>query len=90
MTRLPPLPLPEPDKPVAEMTGTERAAYVRKVQRAIRDDEVYRGARRPNTMREVELWRQGQAARAALRAANAERRQRRAQRRRARDADPPA
>ena len=46
MTRLPPLPLPEPDKPIAEMTGTERAAYVRKVQRVIRDDEVYRGTRR--------------------------------------------
>lgn len=89
MTRLPPLPMPETDKPVREMTDAERAAYVSRVQRAIRDDEVYRGARRPRTMREVDLWRQGQAAREALRAANAERRRAWAERRRGRAADPP-
>jgi len=80
VTRLQPLPIPEPDKALGEMTDAERAAYLRQLRRAIRDDEIYRGARPPRTMRELELRRQGDAARAAQRAeriARAERRQRR-------------
>jgi hypothetical protein len=72
-----PPPLPEPDKPLAEMTPAERDAYTRAVMRVIRDDEVRRGARRPRTMREIELAREGRAEREerlARRIARAERR----------------
>jgi hypothetical protein len=91
MTRLPPLqmPGPEPDKPLAEMTAEERVAYLRKLRRWIRDNEVYRGARAPRTMREIELRRQGAAAREAMRAERIARAERRVERRRARAADAP-
>jgi hypothetical protein len=36
----PPLELPEPGKPLAEMAGAERAAYLRQLRRALRDDQV--------------------------------------------------
>lgn len=57
----PPLDFPEPDKPLAEMTSAERDAYARKLRRALRDNEVRSGTRRPNTMREMEIWREGEA-----------------------------
>jgi hypothetical protein len=71
---------PEPSKPVAEMTAAERAAYTTALRRALRDDEVRRGRRPPRSMREVEIWRGGQAApteQGAARIARAGRRQRR-------------
>jgi hypothetical protein len=68
MGRLRPLPIDKPDKPPAEMTPSELAAYMAKVRRTLRDDEVRRGARRPRTMREVEIWRQAQAEREERRA----------------------
>jgi hypothetical protein len=40
-----------PQRPLAEMTPDERAAYVAKVCQVLRDDEVRRGARRPRTVR---------------------------------------
>lgn len=48
--------LPEPGKPVAEMTADERAAYVTALRQALRDDEVRRGKRKPRTMRETEIF----------------------------------
>jgi hypothetical protein len=51
--------LPEPGKPVAEMTAAERAAYVTALRRALRDDEVRHGKRKPRTMRETEIFLQG-------------------------------
>ncbi len=81
MSRLQPLPIPEPDKPLSEMTDAERAAYLRQLRRAIRDDEIYRGARPPRTMRELELRRQGDAAREVKRAERIARAERRQQRR---------
>jgi hypothetical protein len=80
VSRRRPPPLPEPDKPVAEMTPTEHDDYVAKVRRAIRDDEVRRGARRPRTMREMEIRHQAiveQDERLIRRAARAERRSQR-------------
>jgi hypothetical protein len=73
----PPLQLPEPGKPPAEMTGAERAAYLRQLRRALRDDQVRRGTQTPRTMREMEIWREGDAEREKWRAekiAEAERR----------------
>jgi hypothetical protein len=59
-----PPPIEEPDKPLAEMTPAERSAYLAKVRRVLRDDEVRRGARPPpRTMREHEIWREAQAER---------------------------
>jgi hypothetical protein len=78
--------IPEPSKPLTEMTPAELAAYRRLFLRAIRDDEVRRGARPPRTMREVDIWREGQAEREARLA----RRIARAERRRDRAPDPPA
>ena len=57
----PPLELPEPGKPLAAMSPEERAAYVRKLRRALRDNEVRSGTRRPGTLREMEIWREGEA-----------------------------
>jgi hypothetical protein len=51
--------LPGRDEPLAEMTADERAAYLTAVRRALRDDEVRRGKRRPKTMREFEIWQEG-------------------------------
>ena len=51
--------LPEPEKPVREMTSAKRGAYVRDLRRALRDDEVRSGSRRPQTMREFEIAREG-------------------------------
>jgi hypothetical protein len=45
------------------MTAAERQAHFRKLRRALRDHEVRRGVRRPNTMRETEIWREGEAER---------------------------
>lgn len=63
--RPPPRPLefPEPGKPLAEMTASEKAAYLRQLRRVLRDDEVRRGIRTPRTMREIEIWREGEAER---------------------------
>jgi hypothetical protein len=68
MSRLRPLAIDKPDKPITDMTPEQLAGYMAKVRRALRDDEVRRGARRPRTMREVELWREAQAAREERRA----------------------
>jgi len=76
--------IPEPSKPLTEMTRDELDAYRRQFLRAIRDDEVRRGVRRPRTMREVEIMREGMAEREARLA----RRIARAERRRSRDPDP--
>jgi hypothetical protein len=60
------------------MTAAERATYLRKLRRALRDDQVRRGVRVPGTMREMEIWREGEAERERWRAekiAEAERRQ---------------
>ena len=90
----PPLELPEPGKPLVEMSSTERAAYTRKLRRALRDHEVRRGVRRPGTMREMEIWREGEADREKWRVemiAEAERQQEeRAARSGRRRNDPPA
>jgi hypothetical protein len=62
------------------MTPAERTAHTAQLRRALRDDEVRRGARRPKTNREFEIWHEAQAAkdkRAAARIARAERRQQR-------------
>jgi hypothetical protein len=83
VTRRRPPPLPDPGKPLAEMTAAERAASLRSMLRAIRDDEIRRGSRRPRSMREVEIWRQGEAERAERLAARIARARRR---RAARDA----
>lgn len=75
------------------MTPAERVAYFRKVRRALRDNEVRSGTRRPNTMREMEIWREGEADREkwlAEQVAEAEERASRAGRRRGRNADPAA
>jgi hypothetical protein len=74
----PPLQLPEPGKPLADMTSAERATYLRQLRRALRDDQVRRGVQQPGTMREMEIWREGEADREKWRAekiAEAERRQ---------------
>jgi hypothetical protein len=60
-----------------------RAGEARSMLRAIRDDEIRRGSRRPRSMREVEIWRQGEAERAERLAARIARARRR---RAARDA----
>jgi hypothetical protein len=76
----PPLELPEPGKPLAEMTVAEREAYLRQLRRALRDDQVRRGIQPPRTMREMEIWREGEAEREKWRAekiAEIERRQQR-------------
>jgi hypothetical protein len=62
------------------MTPAELDTWRRQFFRAIRDDEVRRGLRRPGTMREVEIMRQGNAEREerlAQRIARAKRRQER-------------
>ncbi|MGH3295761.1 MAG: hypothetical protein ACRDP7_28575 [Trebonia sp.] len=71
--------LPKPEKLLTEMTPAELRAYTTQLRRALRDDEVRRGRRRPKTMREFQIWHEAQAAkeeRAAARIARAERRQR--------------
>jgi hypothetical protein len=60
------------------MTAAERETHFRKLRRALRDDQVRRGSRAPRTMREMEIWREGDAERERWRAeqiAEAERRQ---------------
>lgn len=72
--------LPEPSKPVAEMTPAERNAYTASIRRTRRDDEVRRGRRPPRSMREVLAWHEALVAedeQAAARIARAERRQQR-------------
>jgi len=67
---------PQPEKPVAEMTPDELAAFRTKLRREIRDRAVVAGTKRPRTMREMDLWRQAQAERdqrQARRIARAER-----------------
>lgn len=89
----PPLELPEPPGSLTEMTPAERDAYLRKLRRALRDDQVRRGVRNPRTMREMEIRREGDAAREKWRAekiAEAERRQARRTARGGRAPDPPA
>jgi hypothetical protein len=49
---------PAPEKPLAEMTSSERAACAASLRRVLRDDEVRRGKRKPKTMREFEIWRE--------------------------------
>ncbi len=61
------LELPEPSKPVAKMTDAERVAYLTAVRRALRDDEVRRGKRKPKTMRETEIFLQALGEREAPR-----------------------
>lgn len=51
--------LPEPEKPFREMTDAERSAYLGQLRHALRDDEVRSGSRRPQTMREFEIAREG-------------------------------
>ena len=80
MSRLRPPPMEEPDKPVSEMTPTERAAYARQIQRAMRDDEVRRGVRPPKTMREMEIWHEAQAEREQRRTRRIDRAERRQER----------
>lgn len=55
--------IPEPPKPLTEMTPAELNTWRRQFFRAMRDDEVRRGARPPRTMRETEIWRAGRAER---------------------------
>jgi hypothetical protein len=67
--------LPEPEKPLTEMTAAERNTYTARLGRALRDDEVRRGRRPPRSMREVEIWREGRTVhdeQAAARLARAE------------------
>lgn len=45
------------------MTPAERDTYFRQMRRALRYHEVRSGTRPPNTMREMEIWRQGNAER---------------------------
>jgi hypothetical protein len=47
---------PQPDKPLAEMTPRERAAFRTKLRREIRDRQVATGTKTPKTMRETEIW----------------------------------
>jgi len=71
---------PEPEKPVAEMTAAERAAYTAQLRRTLRDDQVRRGSRPPRSMREFEIWHEALAEedeKTAARIARAERRQQR-------------
>lgn len=78
MTRRPLPDLPELPKPLKEMTVGELADYRRQFLRALRDDEVRRGVRRPRTMRETEIMLAGFAEREhrlTLRAERAGRRQ---------------
>jgi len=80
MSQRRPPPIEEPDKPLAEMTPKERAAYIARFRRTLHDDEVRRGTRRPKTNREFEIWREAQAEKdeqMAARVARAERRQER-------------
>jgi hypothetical protein len=55
------------------MTTAERAAYTASLRRALRDDEVRRGTRRPQTMRETEIMLAGFADREARHDRRAER-----------------
>jgi hypothetical protein len=78
MSRRRPPPMPDPGKPLEEMTTAERTAYFRQLRRTLRDDEVRRGARPPRSMREFEIWREAQAERdqrVAARIARIDRRQ---------------
>lgn len=68
MSRRRPQPIEEPDKSMDEMTSKERAAYLTRLRRAVRDDQVRRGARRPKTMREAEIWHEALAERDERRA----------------------
>lgn len=74
----------DPPKPLSEMTRDELDAWRRRFFRTMRDDEIRRGTRRPRTIREVEIWREAQAERAARLA----RRIARAERRHARASEP--
>jgi hypothetical protein len=72
--------LPEPEKPVGEMTPEELAEHLREVRRALRDDQVRRGTKPPRTMRKTQIWHEELIAkeeRAAARIARVERRQQR-------------
>jgi hypothetical protein len=72
--------LPEPEKPVGEMTSEERDEHVRELRRALRDEQVRRGTRPPKTMRETQIWHEALVAKeeqAAKRIARAERKQQR-------------
>jgi hypothetical protein len=54
-----PPPMPEPGKPVAEMTSEERTKYARSLQRWLRDQDVAAGRRAPKNMRETGIWLEG-------------------------------
>jgi single-strand DNA-binding protein len=54
----------------------EQTAYLRQLRRALRDDEIRRGKRRPRSMREMEIWRDGMAERDERAAAGIARAQR--------------
>ena len=71
--------IPEPQTPVREMTPAERGAYVGQLRRAVRDYDVRRGARRPQTMREMEIVLAGFAEREHRLTRRAERPERRQQ-----------
>jgi hypothetical protein len=70
---------PEPDKPVAEMTPEELAAFRRDLRREIRDRQVATGTRRPRTQREMRIWMEANAARETRRNAREARTARRQQ-----------
>jgi hypothetical protein len=63
VSRRRPPPLPELGKPWDQMTDEEKRADMRRALRVIRDDEVRRGARRPQTMREFDIAREGRVER---------------------------
>jgi hypothetical protein len=69
--------LPEPEKPFREMTDAERGAYLGQLRRALRDDEVRSGSRRPQAMREFGIAREGQLEREERMTRRAERAARR-------------
>src|SRR5579875_506750 len=54
MTRPPAI--PEPGKPLTEMTRDELAQWRRSFRRWQRDNDVAAGRRTPSTMREMEIW----------------------------------